>query len=138
MLCCIDRRFIQAVQREIRGRAGVRDYYLRADGGGVKALVRGAAPVRAWALRVIRVAYAQGARRVIMIQHEDCLAYGGSGAFRSAAEERAWHIREVQAAAAHLQRRLPGIRVQGWYARGEGAGVLMRRVPLPPRAGSRS
>lgn len=63
-----------------------------------------------------------GTRRVILMLHSDCGAYGGlAGAFRGDAKaEAAHHERELQLAAAYLRTAIPDIEVQGYFVDFEG------------------
>jgi hypothetical protein len=62
-----------------------------------------------------------GTRRVILMVHSDCGAYGGLGAFRGDAKlEAAHHERELQHAADALLQAIPGIEVSGYFADFEG------------------
>jgi hypothetical protein len=58
-----------------------------------------------------------GTRRVILMLHSDCGAYGGlaAGFGADAAAEAAHHERELQHAAANLRAAIPGIEVQGYF-----------------------
>jgi carbonic anhydrase len=58
-----------------------------------------------------------GTRRVILMLHSDCGAYGGLavGFAGDAAAEAAHHERELQLAAANLRAAIPGIEVQGYF-----------------------
>jgi len=59
-----------------------------------------------------------GTKRVILMLHSDCGAYGGlAGGFKGdATAEAAHHHRELQRAAANLQSAIPGIEVRGYFA----------------------
>lgn len=58
-----------------------------------------------------------GTRRVILMVHSDCGAYGGlAGGFAGDAEaEAAHHESELQLAARNLRTAIPGIEVQGYF-----------------------
>ncbi len=58
-----------------------------------------------------------GTRRVILMLHSACGAYGGlTGGFEGdTAAEAAHHERELQRAAANLRAAIPGIEVQGYF-----------------------
>jgi hypothetical protein len=58
-----------------------------------------------------------GTRRVILMLHSDCGAYGGlAGGFGGdAAAEAEHHRRELQLAAVNLRAAIPGIEVQGYF-----------------------
>ena len=62
-----------------------------------------------------------GTRRVILMVHSDCGAYGGLARFGDdAAAEAAHHERELKRAAANLIAALPGVEVQGYFVDFEG------------------
>ena len=62
-----------------------------------------------------------GTRRVILMLHSDCGAYGGLASFgNSARAEAEHHKRELQRAAEYLQKTIPGIEVQCYFADFEG------------------
>ncbi len=58
-----------------------------------------------------------GTKRVILMVHSDCGAYGGlAGAFKGdASAEAVHHQRELELAAANLKSAIPGIEVQGYF-----------------------
>jgi len=58
-----------------------------------------------------------GTRRVILMLHSDCGAYGGLavGFAEDAAAEAAHHERELHLAATNLRAAIPGIEVQGYF-----------------------
>jgi hypothetical protein len=57
-----------------------------------------------------------GTRRVVLMVHSDCGAYGGLAAFRGdSTAEAAHHEQELQRAAAYLTASIPGIMVQGFF-----------------------
>ena len=61
-------------------------------------------------------------KRVILMLHSDCGAYGGlAGGFGGDAEAEArHHDAELQLAAANLIREIPGIDVQGYFVNFDG------------------
>lgn len=62
-----------------------------------------------------------GTRRVILMTHSDCGAYGGLNAFRGdASAEAAYHARELQRAASNLKAAIPVIEVEGYFVDFEG------------------
>jgi hypothetical protein len=63
-----------------------------------------------------------GTRRVILMVHSDCGAYGGlaSGFGGDARAEAAHHQRELARAAANLLKAIPGMEVQGHFVDFEG------------------
>jgi hypothetical protein len=63
-----------------------------------------------------------GTRRVILMVHSDCGAYGGltEGFGGDTVSEAAHHEHELQIAAANLLKAIPGIEVQGFFVDFEG------------------
>jgi hypothetical protein len=62
-----------------------------------------------------------GTKRVILMVHSDCGAYGGLEAFKNdAAAEAEHHRQELHQAAKHLRTAIPGITVEGYFVDFEG------------------
>ena len=117
MMCCVDYRYIQAVQRFVRRRLKVTRYNVKTDAGGTRALLCGPRAVRAWIWRNLNLAYErQGVRRVFLFHHQDCLLYGGSVAFAGPKEEAATHLRDLRRSKALLTQRFHDMRVTAFYA----------------------
>jgi hypothetical protein len=118
VICCKDYRYIQATQRFVR-RQGVRWYDLKATAGGLRALQDAPPLVRRWIFKDVQLVYQlHGVRRIIIVQHQDCAAYGGAQAFDSLQEERQFHQRQFRRARRLLSRALAGVRVEGFFAHG--------------------
>lgn len=129
IICCVDYRYIQAIQTFVARRFRVRRYNLKTDAGGTRMLVRGPQPVRRWIWRNLRLAYErQGVRRVFLFHHQDCLLYGGSAAFRGLQDEAALHARELRQAVALLRRSLRDLDVRAFYARRTPRGIAFQSV----------
>jgi carbonic anhydrase len=118
ILWCFDNRFQLGFQKFLR-RIGVMHEDPIKIAGGAKCL---ASPEqesdREFVLEQIRKSIRlHGTRRVILMLHSDCGAYGGlAGGFRGdAAAEAVHHKRELQSAAAQLKVAIPGIEVQGYF-----------------------
>ena len=117
IMCCVDYRYIQAIQRFVRRRFKVTRYNLKTDAGGTQALQRGPRALQAWIWRNISLAYEQqGVRRVFLFHHQDCLLYGGSPSFAGPAREAATHLRDLRRAKALLEQRFHDLRVAAFYA----------------------
>jgi carbonic anhydrase len=63
-----------------------------------------------------------GTKRVILMVHSDCGAYGGlAGGFHGDSRaEAVHHERELQRAAVNLSEAIPGIEIQGYFVDFEG------------------
>ena len=63
-------------------------------------------------------------RRLILMLHSDCGAYGGLEAFEHAAAERDNHRQELRKAAKVVTEAIPGIAVEGYFVDFEGVWAL--------------
>lgn len=123
ILWCFDNRFDLGFRKFLK-RIGVANSDLIKVAGGAKCL---ASPEhetdREFVLEQIRKSMRlHGTRRVILMVHSDCGAYGGlAGGFGGDAQaEAAHHQRELARAAANLLQAIPGIEVQGYFVDFEG------------------
>jgi hypothetical protein len=123
ILWCFDNRFELGFRKFLK-RIGVVNSDPIKIAGGAKCL---ASPEheseREFVLEQIRKSMRlHGARRVILMVHSDCGAYGGlaSGFGGDARAEAAHHQRELDRAAANLLEAIPGIEVQGYFVDFEG------------------
>ena len=71
----------------------------------------------------IRLAYERhGVRSVILTQHQDCGAYGGTGAFGSAEAEKTRLVSDMQQVKESLGKRYPDLQVATYWIRQTGEG----------------
>ncbi|HTC58246.1 MAG TPA: carbonic anhydrase [Candidatus Sulfotelmatobacter sp.] len=123
VLCCFDNRFDLGFRKFLK-RIGV----VYADpikvAGGAKSLASPELETdREFVLEQIRKSIRlHGTRRVILMVHSDCGAYGGlTEAFGGDAQaEAAHHQRELALAAANLAAAIPGIEIQAYFVDFEG------------------
>ncbi|HTW59905.1 MAG TPA: carbonic anhydrase [Terriglobales bacterium] len=118
ILWCFDNRFELGFRKFLK-RIGVMNSDPIKLAGGAKVL---ASPEheadREFVLEQIRKSIRlHGTRRVILMLHSDCGAYGGlaEGFGGDARAEAAHHERDLQIAAANLKAAIPGIEVQGYF-----------------------
>jgi len=123
ILWCFDNRFELGFRKFLK-RIGVTNSDPIKIAGGAKVL---ASPEheadREFILEQIRKSMRlHGTRRVILMVHSDCGAYGGlAEGFRGdAAAEAVHHERELQRAATNLKTMIPGVAVQGYFVDFEG------------------
>lgn len=123
ILWCFDNRFELGFRKFLK-RIGIVNSDPIKIAGGAKVL---ASPEheaeREFVLEQIRKSMGlHGTRRVILMLHSDCGAYGGlAGGFRGDVRaEASHHERELQRAAANLKAAIPGIEVQGYFVDFEG------------------
>ena len=127
IVCCVDYRYIQAIQQFVKRRFKVTRYGLKADAGGTLALLRGPRAVQAWIWRNLTLAYErQGVRRVFVFHHQDCLLYGGSSAFAGAHEEAAAHLRDLRRSKALIEQRFHDVCVSAFYTYQTARGIRFK------------
>jgi hypothetical protein len=119
---CFDNRFETGFRKFLQ-RIGVVYWDAIKLAGGTKCLAAPEGdPIRAFVLDQIRTSMRlHHTRRVILMLHSDCGAYGGLEAFAgdSAAEAR-HHEAELKRAAANLAQAIPGIQVDLYFVDFEG------------------
>jgi carbonic anhydrase-like protein len=139
ILWCFDNRFELGFRKFLK-RIGVVNSDPIKVAGGAKCL---ASPEsegdRTFVLEQIRKSMRlHGTKRVILMVHSDCGAYGGlAGGFRGDAKaEAAHHERELRRAAANLLEAIPGLEVHGYFVDFEGIwdAELAGAVPAQPEA----
>jgi hypothetical protein len=122
ILWCFDNRFEVGFRKFLK-RSGVVNSDPIKVAGGAKCL---ASPElesdREFVLEQIRKSMRlHGTRRVILMVHSDCGAYGGLAGFRGDAKaEAAHHEQELRRATDNLLQAIPGIQVQGYFVDFEG------------------
>ena len=123
ILWCFDNRFELGFRKFLK-RVGVMNSDPIKIAGGAKVL---ASPEhesdREFVLDQIRKSIRlHGTKRVILMVHSDCGAYGGlvAGFKGDVAEEAAHHEHELQRASANLKAAIPDLEVQGYFVDFEG------------------
>jgi hypothetical protein len=137
ILWCFDNRFELGFRKFLK-RIGVANCDPIKIAGGAKCM---ASPEnegdRAFVLEQIRKSMRlHGTRKVILMVHSDCGAYGGlAGGFGgNAGAEAKHHERELQRAAATLRSEIPGIEVEGYFVDFDGIWDAEIGVPNEHRA----
>lgn len=118
---CFDNRFETGFRKFLR-HVGVEYWDAIKLAGGTKCL---ASPedesARQFVLDQIRLSMRlHSTRRVILMLHSDCGAYGGLEAFADAQAEAAHHTAELRRAAENLAAAIPGIKVEPYFVDFEG------------------
>lgn len=111
VLSCIDFRFHQLLLEYVRRDLGVSRFDLVALAGGAKNL---ATPTKEWyeeaVLDNIGIAVRlHGIKRVVLTNHMDCGAYGGSEKFAASTEEIVFHEAELRKAEAKIREKFPDL-----------------------------
>lgn len=123
ILWCFDNRFELGFRKFLK-RIGVVNSDPIKVAGGAKCLASPENPTdREFVLEQIRKSMRlHGTRRVVLMVHSDCGAYGGlAGGFGGDAQaEAAHHQHELALAAANLAEAIPGIEIQAYFVDFEG------------------
>jgi carbonic anhydrase len=114
VVMCMDFRFHEKVSQVIE-HSGYRQFDLVAMPGGSKSITDEA--TRAAALAAIEIGVSvHHIRRVIIVDHVDCRAYGGSEAFESPEAEESRHADALLQAGRIIHERSPELEVLPVYA----------------------
>lgn len=123
VITCIDARLHQAdrpyVADFLRGKhVGVKTWDLATAPGAAQALaVLDFPSVKDSLLRSVKIAHeADGVSRVLLVNHSDCEAYGGTSAFGNAADEYRKHAEDLRTARQVLRDAFPTVDSRLFYA----------------------
>jgi carbonic anhydrase len=133
VVVCIDNRFSTAWRKFLK-RQGIRQPDTIVVAGGAKAL---ASPrdedERSFVLEQLRTSQRlHGTRRVVLISHRNCGAYGGRRAFAARPQEVAFHEEQLLYAAGWLAKALPDTLVDAFFV--DFDGVWRAEMPGKPSA----
>ncbi len=114
---CYDDRFYKLL-KAFGKQEGFNHIDLIKVAGGAKSLADGAAAGREFLLDQIKVSVRlHGARRVILMLHRDCGAYGGTSSFPSPDVEEAYYVNQLAVARAFVKSEVPELTaVDTYYA----------------------
>lgn len=129
VLCCIDFRFHQSIPALLKEQ-GINAYDLKADAGAVKYLVSKDKPsVRDWILDNIGIAERlHHIKKVVLINHYDCGAYGGNAVFKNDDEQGKFQTQQLRKAKALVSENFPNLEVIIFFAEFDGDAVSLRRI----------
>jgi hypothetical protein len=115
---CFDDRFDPAsgdnsLLRAYIKQKGFRNVDVVKVAGGAKALAGDGSADQDFILDQIRISVRlHGTKRIALMLHEDCGAYGGSRAFPGPLEERRVHTADLRRAAELIRKEFPGLRLE--------------------------
>ncbi len=113
---CFDDRFYKLL-KAFGKQNGLKNIDLVKVAGGAKALAGGPSPERDFVLNQVKTSIRlHGAKRVILMLHRDCGAYGGSKNFENGDVERKNHETQLRAAKDFLADEIPGVAVDAYFA----------------------
>ncbi len=115
-LTCIDFRFRKALQEFFENELNLYAVDHKADGGGVKMLLN-EGPVRDWIFANFEIAFNKhNVNRIILINHQDCGAYGGSEAFEGLEDEMNKQEIQLRHGVSVVQSKYPDKQVEAYLA----------------------
>lgn len=123
VITCIDFRFQKPTHEWLVSQNLLGDHDRVGIAGGVLNLT---APLhdehRVLLIQQIKIAHTlHHIQKVILINHEDCGAYGGTAAFESSKQEQAKHEEELTKAAEMIKHDFPELEVEIYFAKLDGA-----------------
>ena len=117
VLMCMDFRFRDWVPGKVADQLGLGSYDLVSYAGGALLLGSDDSAEREVLLSQIKLSSRlHGIEAAVLVDHEDCGAYGGSSAFASSEEEFECHRVKMEKARAAIGAVLPSLRVALAYA----------------------
>jgi hypothetical protein len=123
---CFDNRFELGFHKFLKRIGVVYSDPIKVAGGAKCLASPDLAHDRDFVLEQIRISMRlHDTRRVILMVHSDCGAYGGLAAFNNDAEaERLHHRDELRLAATHLARAIPEVQIDPYFVDFEGVWTL--------------
>lgn len=113
ILRCMDKRLLEKVVDYLRQIGLLGHCYDPARAGAVKDLLNADhAGLADSVWKDIEIGINRGGvNRIILCNHTDCAAYGGSGQFNSFKEEKEFHIKEMKQTRGLILKRYPNLKV---------------------------
>ncbi len=85
--------------------------------GGAKALAGGASPERDFVLDQVQASIRlHHTKRIILVVHRDCGAYGGAKSFENPDAEKIHHMDQLAAAEEFLKKKIPDASIGSYFA----------------------
>ncbi len=129
VLSCMDFRYHKQVS-EILKKEGLVSFDLKCDAGGVKYLVSTEKPaVREWILSNMEISKnLHHIKKIILINHFDCGAYGGNAAFDSEESQLDFHKQQLTDAKVIVASKFPDLEVTSYFAIIRGEAVELKSM----------
>lgn len=117
VLACIDFRFQPAIKKFLDEELKLSSYDLKTDGGAVLQLLS-EGEVKNWILKNFEISFElHNVNRIILINHTDCGAYGGSKKFGEDFNgEKEFHKSELTKAVSLLKDKYPDKLIEAYLA----------------------
>ncbi len=133
LICCIDFRFWKATVNFVQNTLGIYDFDLITHAGAAKVLVEKKTDIINILEKQIRLAERlHKVSMIIIVNHQDCGAYGGSGKFKNEKDEFAHHSQHVRKGIELLKKKHKEIKFVGLFAYfNKLGGIDFKRLDLP-------
>ncbi len=117
VLCCVDFRYIDAILAFAKKRFGIKACDVKTDPGGVKTLLDSEPEIRKSIITNVQlIRKRHDVRALVLVNHQDCAAYGGSKRFSDPEAEADFHVEQLLKARAILKSKCPSLNIQTFYA----------------------
>lgn len=111
---CFDERFSGLLTAFSKGAKNVD---LVKIAGGAKVLAGDPSTERNFAMVQIKTSIRlHGTKKIALMLHRDCGAYGGSKSFADAATEKDYYVRQLASAKQFLASEIPGVQIDAYFA----------------------
>jgi carbonic anhydrase len=127
----MDYPYLDATLRFVKRKFKVKDFDLKADSGGVKTLVEEGPVIRDWTLSNVKTAYHKhGVKTIVLVNHQDCPAYGGSLCFAGPDVEETYQAQQLAQATATLQAKFSKAHIHSFYTSLKNGKVMFKKVEI--------
>ena len=133
LICCMDFRFWKATVNFVQNTLGIYDFDLVTHTGAAK----GIAEKKTDIINILEkhISLAEELHKismVVIVNHQDCGAYGGSGKFKNEKDESDHHAQHVRKGIKHLQKKYKNIKFIGLFAFfNQFGGIDFKKLDLP-------
>lgn len=129
VLACIDFRFHKLLPASL-SKLGIDSYDLKCDAGAAKYLCCPDKPaVRDWLLENIEISKRlHHIKKIVLINHYDCGAYGGNSAWASDAEQLAFQTEQLRQARNVLAGKYSDLEIISVFAEIAGDQLVLRQI----------
>lgn len=129
VLCCVDFRYIDPILAFVKKRFGIKACDMKTDPGGVKTLLDSKPDIRESIITNVKlIRERHDVRTLVLVNHQDCAAYGGSKRFSSPETEATFHAGQLLKARAILKSRCPSLDIQAFYAHKNHSTVAFKAI----------
>lgn len=117
VICCMDFRFHKATTGFIENELGILDYDLITEAGGIKGLAENDAGIVTEIKKHLDISTTlHHSKQIILVNHEDCGAYGGSKRWGDLKAEKTYHNSDLAKAVKALKDMYPDNQITTLYA----------------------